>query len=85
MLIIPGTTAFADTPSHGRFAEGYLLEAADIEGFFSHCIEAPRRNDWRFAPLEADDLDGVAPACVVRGAQALIGPALSLAFSSRTP
>ena len=65
VLITPGTTAFADTPSHSRFAEGYLLEAAGIEWFFSHYIETSQRNDWRFAPLEAHDLDGVAPACVV--------------------
>jgi acetyl esterase len=65
VLITPGTTAFADTPSHERFAEGYLLEAAGIEWFFSHYIDAAQRSDWRFAPLEADSLDGVAPACVV--------------------
>ena len=28
LLITPGTTAHADTPSHRRFAEGFLLEAA---------------------------------------------------------
>lgn len=65
VLITPGTTAFADTPSHSRFAEGYLLEAAGIEWFFSHYIETSQRGDWRFAPLEAHDLEGVAPACVV--------------------
>jgi acetyl esterase len=65
VLITPGTTAFADTPSHDRFAEGYLLEAAGIEWFFSHYIDAAQRSDWRFAPLEADSLDGVAPACLV--------------------
>ncbi len=65
VLITPGTTAFADTPSHRRFASGYLLEAAGIEWFFNHYIEAAQRSDWRFAPLEADDLEGVAPACVV--------------------
>ena len=65
ILITPGTTAFADTPSHRRFASGYLLEAAGIEWFFNHYIEAAQRSDWRFAPLEAGDLEGVAPACVV--------------------
>jgi acetyl esterase len=65
VLITPGTTAFADTPSHERFAEGYLLEAAGIEWFFSHYITRVQRSDWRFAPLEADSLDGVAPACMV--------------------
>jgi acetyl esterase len=65
VLITPGTAAFADTPSHSRFGEGYLLDAAGIAWFFSHYIETPQRSDWRFAPLEAHDLDGVAPACVV--------------------
>ena len=65
VLITPGTTAFADTPSHHRFAEGYLLEAVGIGWFFNHYIARPHRSDWRFAPLEADDLEGVAPACVV--------------------
>ena len=65
VLVTPGTTAFADTPSHHRFAEGYLLEAVGIEWFFNQYIDRPQRSDWRFAPLEADDLEGVAPACVV--------------------
>lgn len=65
VLITPGTTAFADTPSHRRFGEGFLLDAAGIEWFFSHYIETAQRSDWRFAPLAAHDLDGVVPACVV--------------------
>ena len=65
VLITPGTAVFADTPSHHRFAEGFLLEAVGIEWFFKHYIARPQRSDWRFAPLEADDLEGVAPACVV--------------------
>lgn len=65
VLITPGTAAFADTPSHHRFAEGFLLEAVGIEWFFKHYIARPQRSDWRFAPLEADDLEGVAPACIV--------------------
>ncbi|MBS0446930.1 MAG: alpha/beta hydrolase [Proteobacteria bacterium] len=65
VLITPGTTAHADTPSHRRHARGYLLDAETIEWFFAHYIDRERRSDWRFAPLEADDLDGVAPACVV--------------------
>ena len=30
-----------------------------------HYLEYRHRRDWRFAPLEVDDLDGVAPACVI--------------------
>jgi acetyl esterase len=65
VLITPGTTAHADTPSQREFAHGYLLEAADIAWFFDQYIERSQRSDWRFAPLEADALDDVAPACVV--------------------
>ena len=65
VLITPGTTAHADTPSHARFAHGYLLEAEAIAWFFDQYISPAQRRDWRFAPLEADALDAVAPACVV--------------------
>jgi acetyl esterase len=65
VLITPGTTAFADTPSHQRYAHGFLLDAETIEWFFAQYIDAAERTDWRFAPLLADDLDDVAPACVV--------------------
>ncbi|MEO8060824.1 MAG: alpha/beta hydrolase [Burkholderiales bacterium] len=65
VLITPGTTAFADTPSHRRFGKGYLLETAGIEWFFAHYIARAQRSDWRFAPLEAESLDGLAPACLV--------------------
>jgi acetyl esterase len=65
VLITPGTAARPDSPSHRLFANGFLLEAAGIEWFFDHYIDAHQRHDWRFAPLEAPDLDGVAPALVV--------------------
>ncbi|MBI5258627.1 MAG: alpha/beta hydrolase [Burkholderiales bacterium] len=65
VLITPGTTAHADTASHKLFANGFLLDAANVQWFFDHYIDHHHRRDWRFAPLEADDLEGVAPACVV--------------------
>ena len=65
VLITPGTIAHADTPSHERFAHGFLLEKPAIHWFFDQYIAEADRTDWRFAPLLADDLDGVAPACVV--------------------
>lgn len=65
LLITPGTTARADTESHARFARGFLLDADAIAWFFAHYIDDAHRDDWRFAPLNADDWDGVAPACVV--------------------
>ena len=65
LLITPGTTAHADTASHKLFANGFLLDAASIDWFFEHYIDRGARSDWRFAPLLAPDLDGVAPACVL--------------------
>ncbi len=65
VLITPGATAHADTPSHRLFANGFLLEAAGIAWFFDHYIPHAHRRDWRFAPLEAEHADGVAPACVL--------------------
>ncbi|MBL8333218.1 MAG: alpha/beta hydrolase fold domain-containing protein, partial [Rubrivivax sp.] len=52
-------------PSHKLFANGFLLDATTIAWFFEQTIDTHHRRDWRFAPLEADDLDGVAPACVI--------------------
>ncbi|MEO8154109.1 MAG: alpha/beta hydrolase [Rhizobacter sp.] len=65
LLITPGTDACQDTPSHQQFASGFLLEAEGIAWFFDQYIAHEDRNDWRFAPLNADDAEGVAPACVI--------------------
>jgi acetyl esterase len=65
LLITPGTAAFADTASHRTFGAGFLLDAATIAWFFAQYIDPAQRSDWRFAPLEADDLDGVAPTCMI--------------------
>ena len=65
LLITPGTAARPETPSHRLFANGFLLDAAAIEWFFDHYIPRQQRPDWRFAPLLTDDLEGLAPACVI--------------------
>ncbi|MFY7866960.1 alpha/beta hydrolase [Roseateles sp.] len=65
LLITPGATAHADTPSHKLFANGFLLDSASIEWFFNHYIPHHHKRDWRFAPLEAEDHANLAPACVV--------------------
>ena len=70
LLFYPGTAGHQNTPSHHRFAKGFVLEEPHITYFFEHYIRsAADRNDWRFAPLDgvrADgqvaDLSGVAPA-----------------------
>ncbi len=63
LLIYPGCAAQPDSASHRRFAEGFVLEAAHIDFFFSQYLRSPAdREDWRFAPLNAPDVEGVAPA-----------------------
>jgi acetyl esterase len=70
VLVTPGTAGGAITPSMQRFAQGYLLDQATIHWFFAQARPlAPTPlwpdDDWRFAPLNAADLRGLAPACVV--------------------
>ena len=64
LLIYPGTTAHQDTPSHATYADGPMLDKAQIDWFFAQYIDPAERADWRFAPLLADDVDGVAPAWI---------------------
>lgn len=65
LLITPGTSAHGDTASRRLFANGFLLDAATIDWFFDHTIDHAHRRDWRFAPLNHDTPEGVAPACVI--------------------
>ena len=63
LLFYPGCAAHADTPSHIRFGSGLLLEREHIAFFFGQYLRsAADYEDWRFAPLNAPDVDGVAPA-----------------------
>lgn len=63
LLIYPGTCAHQDTDSHLCYATGLVLEREGIHWFFNHYVrDAADREDWRFAPLLAPDVEGVAPA-----------------------
>lgn len=63
LLFYPGCCAHHDTPSHKIFGHGFVLEAEHIDYFFDLYIpDLKDREDWRFAPLMADDVEGVAPA-----------------------
>lgn len=63
LLIYPGTCAHQDTPSHARYARGLVLERDTVDWFFGNYLRSlADREDWRFAPLLADDVEGVAPA-----------------------
>ncbi|SCY70950.1 acetyl esterase [Nitrosospira sp. Nl5] len=63
VLLYPCTSAWQNTRSHNRFAHGHLLEATTLQWMFNHYLRnSEDRMDWRFAPLEAAYLDGLAPA-----------------------
>ncbi len=65
LLFYPGCAAHQDTPSHKTFAHGFVIEEAHITWFFNNYINTPGdRDNWRFAPLLAHDVDGVAPAWI---------------------
>ena len=65
LLIYPGCAAHQDTPSHTTFARGLVLEEPAISWFFGNYVRSrEEREDWRFAPLNAPDVEGVAPAWV---------------------
>ncbi|HUR88216.1 MAG TPA: alpha/beta hydrolase [Ramlibacter sp.] len=62
MLFYPGTAPGQEAQSHKTFGEGLVLEQAHIDWFFDQFVAPEDRADWRFAPLNADDVEGVAPA-----------------------
>ena len=65
LLITPGTSDRADTGSRRLFTQGFLIDSATVEWFFDHAVPRAHRHDPRFAPLEAQDLEGVCPALVL--------------------
>jgi acetyl esterase len=62
LLFYPGCASRQDLPSHQRYGRGLILDQVLIDYFFGHYIAQHLREDWRFAPLQAPDVDGVAPA-----------------------
>jgi acetyl esterase len=62
LLFYPGVAEIYDAPSHTAFEQGLVLEKPHIEWFFDQFIPKAQRGDWRFAPLNAPDVEGVAPA-----------------------
>ena len=65
LLIYPGCAAHQDAPSHARYSEGPILTKPMISWMFSNYLRSlADREDWRFAPLLAPDLRGLAPASI---------------------
>ena len=66
LLIYPCTAPEPETASHHKFAEGYVLSRNSIVWFYKHYLRAQRdANDFRFAPLQTDDLSRLPPAFVL--------------------
>ena len=66
LLAYPGLDFAERAPSHQTFAEGFLLSAADIGWFEGHYLPDPaRRAEPLASPGRAEDLSGLAPACVL--------------------
>ncbi len=64
LLFYPGCTGRCDLPSHHAYGQGFLLDVSTIDWFFDHYIDEVDRDDWRFAPLNAPDHSGLAPAWI---------------------
>ena len=66
LLCYPVTDASRAHDSRLLFSEGYLLENDTLDWFYQHYARSPEDLlDWRFSPLLAEDLRGVAPAIVL--------------------
>ncbi|SAH99254.1 lipase [Bordetella ansorpii] len=68
LLLYPCTASHQDSASHLRLARGHLLEKHTLDWMFDQYLRDPAdRRDWRFAPLAASDLAGLAPAYLAVG------------------
>lgn len=66
VLLYPCTSAWQDSASQKRLQKGYLLDRDTLQWMFSQYLrDEVDRKDWRFAPLEAQDLRGLAPLHMV--------------------
>jgi acetyl esterase len=64
LLINPNLADDYQSPSHIEFADGHLLDRKTIEWFYSNYITLDEKQQWRFAPLLANDLSKIAPAWI---------------------
>lgn len=66
VLAYPGLSSRQTSASYEKYGSGYLLERSTVDWFFRQYLsDDADRDDWRFAPLAAKDLAGVAPAFIV--------------------
>lgn len=66
VLAYPGLSSRQTSASYERYGSGHLLERSTVDWFFRQYLrDESDRDDWRFAPLAAKDLSGLAPAFIV--------------------
>lgn len=66
VLAYPGLSSRQTSASYERYGSGHLLERSTVDWFFQQYLrDDADRDDWRFAPLAAEDLSGLAPAFIV--------------------
>ncbi|MGX1324737.1 acetyl esterase [Bradyrhizobium sp. USDA 377] len=66
VLAYPGLSSRQTSASYERYGSGHLLERSTVDWFLQQYLrDESDRDDWRFAPLAANDLSGLAPAFVV--------------------
>ncbi len=65
LLLTPVTDGEMATASYTENADGYVLTASLMTWFFDHYVDPADRGDTRVAPLRAESLTGLPPACIV--------------------
>ncbi|HVY08248.1 MAG TPA: alpha/beta hydrolase [Burkholderiales bacterium] len=66
LLLYPCVAPEPETASHHKFKEGYILSRNSITWFYKQYLRGGKDvNDFRFAPLQHDDLSGLPPALVI--------------------
>jgi acetyl esterase len=69
ILVYPATAPYANSPSHFDFAKDYFLERETVLWFHDSYIRSDKdREDFRYAPLIAEELAHLPPALIILAA-----------------